>query len=122
MKDILEAERQYSQYAFESVNVENTLPDINLEDVIFGFAGMPAILTKSEVLESLQFARISEEMVEPTIDVLHDLTFLGLEVEGGFVFSDVPEESRKNKLWHRDLQRRKGKKNVFRYIKPFKHF
>ena len=122
-EDILEAERQYSQYAFESVNVENTLPDINLEDVIFGFAGMPAILTKSEVLESLQFARISEEMVEPTIDVLHDLTFLGLEIEEGrFAFSEAPEESRKYKIFAQRFAQDKGQEARFQVHKAFRAF
>ena len=120
--DILEAERQYSQYVFESVNVENTLPDINLEDVIFGFAGMPATLTKNEALSALEFARIPEEMVESTIDVLHDLTFLGLEVEDGFVFSDAPETSRRNKILARRFAQRKGQEERFQVHKAFRAF
>ena len=122
-EDILDAERQYSQYVFESVNVENTLPDINLENVIFEFVGMPAILPKSEVLEALQFAGISEKMIEPTIDVLHDLTFLGLEIEEGkFVFSDAPEESRKNKILARRFAQKKGQEEHFQVHKAFRAF
>ena len=67
--------------------MENTLPDINLEDVMFEFVGMPINMSKSEVQEAIQFAGVSDERIEPTIDVLHDLTFLGLEIgEGRFVF------------------------------------
>ena len=122
-EDILEAERQYSQYAFESINVENTLPDIDLENVIFEFVGMPTILPKNEVLNTLENAGILEEMMDRTIDVLHDLTFLGLEVEDGkFVFSDAPEASRKNKTLARRFQRKKGREGQFQIHKAFQAF
>ena len=122
-EDILEAERQYSQYAFESINVENTLPDIDLENIIFEFVGMPTILPKSEVLSTLENAGISEDMVDRTIDVLHDLTFLGLEVEEGkFAFSDAPEASRKNKTLARRFQRKKYREGQFQIHKAFQAF
>ena len=121
--DILDAEKQYSLHAFESVTVENTLPNINLEDVIFEFVGMPAILTKSEALDVLQFAGIPEEMTKRMIDVLHDLTFLGLEVEEGrFVFSDAPKESRRNKTLARRFAQKKGQEERFQIHKAFRAF
>ena len=70
----------------------------------------------------LQRAGISEEMIESTIDVLHDLTFLGLEVEGGFVFSDVPEESRKNKTLAQGFAEEKGQEERFQIHKAFQAF
>lgn len=89
----------YSLYVFESVNVENTSSDINIENVLSAFFGMPAVLAKNEVLETLQLAGISEAMMEPTIDILRDLTFLGPETKKNqFAFSDAPEESLKNKI------------------------
>ena len=122
-KDILDAEKQYSQYALESVNVENTLPDINLEDVIFEFVGMPAILPKSEVVEAIRLAGVPAEKLESTIDVLHDLTFLGLETgEDRFVFSDEPESSRKNKIMARRFARRKKQEERFQIHRVFRAF
>ena len=122
-KDIIEAEIQYSQYALESVNVENTLPDINLEGVMFEFVGMPVNMSKSEVQEAIQFAGVSEERIESIIDVLHDLTFLGLEIsEGRFVFSDDPESSRKNKIMARRFARRKGQEERFQIHRVFRAF
>ena len=120
--DILAAEKQYSRHAFDSVKVENTLPDINLENVIFEFVGMPAIVTKSEVLVTLRAAGISDEMIERTIDLLHDLTFLGLEVEGDFVFSDAPEKSRKNKILARRFADKKQQEERFQIHKAFRAF
>ena len=123
-EDILVAEKEYSQYAFESVNVENTLPDINLEDVLYEFVGMSAILTRSEVLDTLQDAGLSdEEKIEQMIEVLHDLTFLGMEVEEDtFVFSDAPEESRKNKTRARRFARKKGQEERFQIHRAFQAF
>ena len=122
-KDIIEAEKQYSQYALESVNVENTLSDINLEDVILEFVGMPAILPKSEVVEAIELAGVSGERIESTIDVLHDLTFLGLETgEDRFVFSDEPESSRKNKIMARRFARRKRQEERFQIHRVFRAF
>ena len=122
-EDVLEAERQYSQYAYESINVENTLPNIDLENVIFEFVGMPTILPKSDVLSTLENAGISEEMMGRTIDVLHDLTFLGLEVEENqFVFSDAPEVSRKNQTLARRFERKKGQEGRFQIHKAFQAF
>ena len=122
-EDIIEAEKQYSQHAFESVNVENTLSDINLEDVTLEFVGMPAVLSKSEVVETIQAAGISAEQIEPTIDGLHDLTFLGLETgEDRFVFSDEPESSRKNKIMARRFARRKGQEERFQIHRVFRAF
>ncbi len=122
-EDVLDAERQYSQYVFESVNVENTLQDINLENVIFEFVEMPAVMGKSEVMGALQSATIPEAMMEPTIEVLHDLTFLGLEIgEGRFVFSETPEESSKNKVLAGRFARKNRKEERFQVHKAFRAF
>lgn len=122
-KDILDAEKQYSQYALESINVENTLPDVNLEAVAFEFVGMPTTLLKSEVVEAIQLAGVSEESIEPTIDVLHNLTFLGLEIgEDRFVFSDEPESARKNKIRARRFARRKEQEERFQIHRVFRPF
>ena len=121
--DILDAEKQYSRHAYDSIDVENTLLDVNLKDVIVGFVGMPATLTKSEVLESLRFAKISEEMIELAIDVLHDLTFLGLEVaEGQFIFSEVPDDSRKSKILAQRFADKKSQEERFQIHKAFRAY
>ena len=122
-EDIMSAARVYSQHACETVSVENTLPDINLEDVILEFIGVHAILTKNEVLRILERAGISHEMKEATIKVLHEFTFLGLEVENGrFAFSNSPEESRKNKIWARRFAEENGQQERFEVHNAFRPF
>ena len=84
---------------------------------------MPAVLTKSEVLDALRFAGISDEMIEPTIDILRDLTFLGPEItENQFVFSDAPEESRKNKILAWRFAESKGQVERFQIHRAFRAF
>lgn len=122
-EDILTAEKQYSQYVFESVNIENTLPDINLRNVLFEFVGASPTLTKDEVVKILLSAGVPNARLEPTIDVLQDLTFLGLEIaEGEFVFSYSPEESHKNRklAWRFAIE--KGQTERFQIHKAFRAF
>ena len=122
-KDIFSSRGQYSQYALESLSVENTLPDVNLENVMFEFVGMTANMSKYEVCEVIQSAGVLVDRVESTIDVLHDLTFLGLEIgEDRFVFSDDPESSRKNKIMARRFARRKGQEERFQIHRVFHTF
>ena len=107
----------------EIINIENTLPNINLRKVLLGFAETPTIVTKREVLEILEFAGISEERIESTIDVLHDLTFLGREVDADrFVFSDTPEDSEKNKILAQKFAWKKGLEERFQIHKAFRAF
>ena len=122
-EDILTAEKQYSQYVFESVNIENTLPDINLENVLFEFVGVFPTLTKDEVEKALLSAGIPAARLETTIDVLQDLTFLGLEIEEGeFAFSYSPEESYKNRKLAWRFAAEKGREERFQIHKAFQAF
>ena len=122
-EDIFEAEKQYFPQVLDSIKAENTSPDINLENVIYEFAGMPITLPKSQVVEALQSARISDERIDSTIDVLYDLTFFGIEVgENRFVFSEEPESSRKDKIMARRFAKRKGQEEHFQIHKAFRAF
>ena len=122
-EDILEAEKQYFSQALDSIKSENTSPDINLENVIYEFAGMPVNVSKNQVVKALQSAGISDERIDPTIELLHDLTFLGIEVrENKFVFSQEPESSHKNKIMARRFAERKNQEKRFQIHKAFRTF
>ena len=122
-KDILVAEQQYSHYVFKRVDLENTLTDISLEDVVFGFAGRSVTLGKNEVVEVLKSEGVSEKKMETVIDFLHDLTFFGIEVkEGDFVFFTTPEEFRKKQKLAEGFALRKGTKQRFQIHKAFRAF
>ena len=98
-KDILDAERQYSQYAIDSIMVENgiTLPE--LESILFEFAGCNHVLNEKELKDLILKARMPEGKLSQIIDHLINLSFLGLEVdEGEFTFSDDPKDYLKNNV------------------------
>ena len=122
-EDIFEAEKQYFSQVLDSIRAENTSPDINLENVIYEFIGMPVTLSKRQVTETLQSAEVPAEKIKSTIDILHDLTFLGIEVgEDQFAFSEEPESSRKNKIMARNFAKKKGKEERFQIHKAFRAF
>ena len=122
-EDIFEAEKQYFSQVLDSIRSENTSPDINLENVIYEFIGMPVTLSKSQVIETLQSVEIPEEKIESTIDILYDLTFLGIEVgKDQFAFSEEPESSRKNKIVARKFARSKKQEERFQIHKAFRAF
>ena len=96
---------------------------IDIEDVLSAFFGMPAVLNKNEILETLKLVEISDKMMEPTIDILRDLTFLGPETEENqFAFSETPEESRKNKILAWRFASTKGQTERFQIHKAFRAF
>ncbi|MCY4401330.1 MAG: hypothetical protein OXD54_02025 [Candidatus Poribacteria bacterium] len=121
--DIFQAEKLYFTQALDSIKVENTSPDINLENVIYEFAGMSDILYKNQVVVALKSAGISDERTNLTIDLLHDLTFLGIEIgEDKFVFSDDPESSHKNKIMARRFTEIKNQEKRFQIHPAFRAF
>lgn len=122
-EDIFEAEKQYFSQVLDSIKSENTSLDINLESVIYEFAGMPVNVYKNQVVEALQSAGISDERIDSTIELLYDLTFLGIEVrEDEFAFSEEPESSRKNKIIARNFAKRKKQEERFQIHKAFRAF
>ena len=62
-EDVLRAEKEYSLYALESIVVENTLPEIDLESVLFEFAGANSVLTENEVLQAIKASGVALESV-----------------------------------------------------------
>jgi hypothetical protein len=98
-KDIVDGEKQYSQYALDSILVENGITVPELESVLFEFIGNSAILSKSQVIRQISRANIPPEQVDGVIDHLVRLSFLGVEVaDQNFSYSDEPRELKKNRV------------------------
>ncbi|MAE71071.1 MAG: hypothetical protein CME06_11465 [Gemmatimonadetes bacterium] len=81
--DIEEAEKQYSQYALESVLVESTGEEIDMEGVTFAFADGEQVVSETDVTDVLSGAGVSAKEHLRVIDRLCGLTFLGPEVGDG---------------------------------------
>lgn len=96
-KDILDGEKQYSQYAWDSILVENGITVPQLEAVLLEFVASASVVSESTARKLVSRSGIDAEKVDPVISHLVKLTFLGLEVsEGTFVYADEPKALKKN--------------------------
>jgi hypothetical protein len=121
--DIIDAEKQYSQYAFEMIQVENGITVPELEAVLYEFVGRPAVLPEDEVINMLNAAAIDAAKHQSVIEHLVQLSFLGQEVRHDeFVYSDEEEELRKNMVLARRLVEEHGGPRRYQVNAPFRSF
>lgn len=78
-EDVHEAERRYSQFAYEALLVEGVASRIDLESVLVQFAGERSVLTIDEVQRLIQTSGVPEDPQEVVV-VLRQLGFLGIGV------------------------------------------
>jgi hypothetical protein len=74
--DIAEAEKQYSQYALSSILVENGIAVLQLESILYEFAGASARLGALEVASLLTKAKVPPEDHQKILDHLSSISFL----------------------------------------------
>jgi len=79
--DILEAEKLYSQFAFEVIQVENGISLPELEKILFEFVGGSSILYKNEILKILSKSGIDKNLYDYALGHLIALSFLGVEIK-----------------------------------------
>jgi hypothetical protein len=95
-RDILNGEKQYSQYAWDSILVENGITIPELEAVLLEFVGSPSIIGQGTARTKVSRSGVDAEIVDLVISHLIKLTFFGLETtKGRFVYSDEPKELQK---------------------------
>jgi len=98
-RDIFDGEKQYSQYAMDSILVENGITIPQLESVLFEFIGVRPVVNETEVRKLVAQAGITREKLDDVVNHLVKLSFLGVETfEEGFAFADEPRELKKNKV------------------------
>lgn len=119
--DVLEAEKKYSQYALDSIIVENGIRVEDLELLLYEFVGSREIITRDDVLRAMKNCRIPKGRLRAVIDLLCDLTFLGREVQTGrFEFLYNEEDKRKLQVMaRRTARRRRDKAESFRINEAF---
>lgn len=78
-RDVLTAERTYSQFAFDALLVANGITVQQLEEVLYEFAGGAATLTEDEVLQSIKDVLGVAYPSTAALEHLVRLGFLGLE-------------------------------------------
>lgn len=119
--DILEAEKNYSRFAIESLLVENGISVQKLEDLLYEFVASPEIITTNEIMQALNNCDIPEEKLDEIITHLCDLTFLGIEIEQDrFAYIYNEEDKKKLHVMARKLIESKvDTKQRFKINKPF---
>lgn len=94
--DILEAEKLYSQFVFEAVQVENGISLPELEIILFEFVGGSSILCKNEVFKIMSKSGIDKNRHDYALRHLIALSFLGVEIKlNEFRFCTSADEIRK---------------------------
>jgi hypothetical protein len=98
--DIVQAEKQYSQFALSTVVVENVVAIPDVESILYEFAGKHSVVTLPEIATCVSRAKVQEDEVPNIVTQLCLATFLGIEIgPGNFRFAeDVAEYKKLNVL------------------------
>lgn len=97
--DVIDGEKQYSQFAIESLLVESNTTAFPIESVIYEFVGSTKHLTKEELNEVLEKSEAKSEDISIIIEELCKLRFLGVQVgTNDFRFTDDEQEFKKTKI------------------------
>ena len=92
--DLLKARHQYSQYAFDSILKEDDPSKGKLEAVLYEFSGADSEITRDDIETRFSKVGVEGEDVDFYLDLLCDVSFLGIETRSGFQFSAHEEERR----------------------------
>ncbi len=76
-EDLRRAESQYSQFAFEAALVPNGITTVQLEALLFEFAGGPSVLTDDDIASACRTAGITGEPSDGVVRHLLSVEFLG---------------------------------------------
>lgn len=79
--DIQQAEKEYSQYVFNSVEAETSAQLEHLEELLYEFVGTNKIVTREQIESFIRKVSIPIEKAQYVINLLCEATFLGLEVD-----------------------------------------
>jgi phenylpyruvate tautomerase PptA (4-oxalocrotonate tautomerase family) len=114
--DILAAERQYSQFAFEALLVEGSGEIDDFEELLFEFIGAPEVITLAEVQKTLVRAGIRDKASQlKVVEHLISLSFLGQEIHADeYGYAENPRDRRRLDGLARKLAAQRGKQPQFR--------
>ena len=94
-EDLLSAREQYSGYAFDSILKEDDPTKGKLESVLYQFAGPNKIVDRKEIETIFASAGVDEYDANFYLDLLCDISFLGIESRDAFRYS-INEEDRRS--------------------------
>ncbi len=102
--DILNAEKTYSQFAFEAILVENSVTRGDLERILYEFVGSTVVVTREEIAQCVAKSQVKHADVDDIIEHLCSLSFLGREIkENEYSYSDNSSIEARDKIAARKL-------------------
>lgn len=120
-QDILDSEKQYSQFAFDSILVETSASTERMEDILYEFVGSSSVLAQED-LES-RLSKVGTSDVQGVIELLCSLSFLGLETrKDRFRFVEELQEYRKALTLAQQFARHRGRSLRYRIHPAFSAF
>ena len=90
--DLLTAQSQYSQHAFESILYEDDPSKGKLEEILFQFVGHTSTFNRTEIESLFDSAGVKAKDVESYLNLLCDINFLSVEAVNGFQFAQHEED------------------------------
>ena len=93
--DLLSARGQYSQYAFDSILKEDDPTKGKLESILYQFAGPEREIDRNRIEDIYSTSGVDECDIEFYLDLLCDISFLGIETRQGYRYS-INEEDRRS--------------------------
>lgn len=120
--DIEEAEKEYSQYALDSILVENGMTVHQIQRVIYEFMGCQKCLEGQDIENFFDKAGLDRDQHPYVLERLCALSFLGVEVSASefrFVKDQDPQEFSKNEVLARKLVAVRGGNARYMVNKPF---
>jgi hypothetical protein len=121
--DIEDAEKIYSQFAFEALLVEGEDLRALLERVLYGFAGCDAIISADEVRQTLLSAGVADDDLDDVVEILRGLSFVGIEVrDGEFEYSEDARDMQRANALARRLAEKRGAPERYRIHPAFRPF
>lgn len=97
-EDVVAAEKEYSQYALESLLVEDGFKPQTLEKLFYEFAGFPRVVRDGQIADAAERAGIARGRFGEAVGLLIERTFLGFEIRAG-EFSYLSRLDRAGKLF-----------------------
>lgn len=82
-KDILDAQKEYSQHALYSIVDETTTQFERLEDFLYEFLQSAEVIGRRDILRAMAACGVPEANVDDIVELLCDLAFFGRELEPG---------------------------------------
>ena len=118
--DFISAAMKYSQFAFESLISEDNPTKGRLEDILYEFAGAPVTLRRSEVEERLAKAGVIVADRTYYLELLCDLSFLGIETRNHTY--EYPADETRRRVLRKAAQSRGHAEETYEVNRAFRLF